>query len=248
METKKKEKNLEKKPGRNMRSSRNSDKKVKQIQDGIYKENQKLYTANAVKDQKVYGEQLLNKEGVQYRNWQPSRSKAGAAVMKNIELGLEKTSEVLYLGAASGTTVSHFSDILSRGFIYGVEYSDTVIQDLVKLAEKRENIAPILGDAQKPENYEELIQEKVDIVFQDISQSNQPEIFLKNARKYLKRGGIGLLSVKAHSISTSRNEEEIFDEVKNKIQKDFNIVSETKLEPYEKNHLFLKMCFTGGEE
>ena len=218
---------------------------MKQIQDGIYKENQKLYTANAVKEQKVYGEQLLNKSGVQYRNWQPSRSKAGAAVMKNIELELNKTDEVLYLGAASGTTVSHFSDILTEGFIYGVEYSDTVIQELVKLAEKRENIAPILADAQKPENYEELIQDKVDIVFQDISQSNQPEIFLKNARKYLKQGGIGLLSVKAHSISTSRNEEEIFEEVKGKLREDFNIVSETKLEPYEKNHLFLKLSYKG---
>jgi len=218
---------------------------MEEIQNNIFKQGQKLYTVNAVEEETVYGENLLTENGAEYRNWHPSRSKAGAAIMNDINLGLKRSDDVLYLGAASGTTVSHFSDILEQGFVYGVEYSDTVIQDLVKLAEKRENIAPILGDARKPEKYQELIQDKVDVVFQDISQSDQPEIFLKNAENFLKKDGIGLLAIKAHLISTSRDEDEIFKEVKQKVLEKFELIEETKLEPYEKNHLFLKLRFQG---
>lgn len=218
---------------------------MKEIQPGIFREDDNLYTVNATPGEKVYGEGLYEMEGREYRVWHGNRSKAAAAILNGINLEIDKNDEVLYLGAASGTTVSHFSDILINGFIYGVEYSDTVIRDLVTLAEKRENIAPILGDARKPEEYSDLIEGKVDVIFQDISQSDQPEIFLKNADKYLKEGGIGLFAVKAHSISTSRDEEEIFEEVKDKIREKFDIVDQTKLEPYEKNHLFLKMKYRG---
>lgn len=221
---------------------------MKQIQPGIFRRDGKIYTRNAVEGEKVYGERLVEEDGVEYRAWNPSRSKAGAAVMNGVDLELGKDSTVLYLGAASGTTVSHFSDILKSGFIYAVEYSETVARDLVELAEKRENIAPILGDARKPEEYSDLIPGKVDVLFQDISQSDQPEIFLKNARKYLKEDGVGLLAVKAHSISTSRPEEEVFEEVKGKLSEEFDIVDETRLEPYESNHLFLKMKYRGGKQ
>ena len=221
---------------------------MKEIQENIFREHDKLFTENIVPGEDVYSEQLVVQEDVEYRNWQPSRSKAGAAVMNGIELGIGQDDEVLYLGAASGTTVSHFSDILKEGFIYAVEYSDTVIQGLVNLAEKRENIAPILGDGRKPEEYAELVRGNVDVVFQDISQSDQAEIFLKNAERFLKEDGLGLLAVKAHSISTSRDEEKVFEEVKDKLTEKFDIVDETRLEPYEKNHLFLKMRFRGDGE
>jgi fibrillarin-like pre-rRNA processing protein len=220
---------------------------MQEIQPGIYRKNDNLYTENAVLGEKVYGEGLYDESGKEFRAWHGNRSKAAAAVLNGIDLGIERSDEVLYLGASTGTTVSHFSDILTEGFVYAVEYSDTVIRDLVNLAEKRENIAPILGDARNPEEYEELVQGKVDVVFQDISQSDQPEIFLKNAEKYLKEGGLGLFAVKAHSISTSRDEEAVFEEVKDKLSESFDIVDETRLEPYENNHLFLKMRFRGGE-
>jgi fibrillarin-like pre-rRNA processing protein len=221
---------------------------MEEIQPGIFREKDNLYTVNEVPGQKVYGEGLYDREGEEYRAWHGNRSKASAAVLNGLDLGIEKDDEILYLGAASGTTVSHFSDILSDGFIYGVEYSDTVIRDLVELAEKRENIAPILGNARKPEEYEDLVQGKVDIVFQDISQEDQPEIFIRNCENFLKKGGLGLFAVKAHSISTSRDEEEIFDEVKDKISGKFEILDEKRLEPYEEKHLFLKLKFRGGEE
>jgi fibrillarin-like pre-rRNA processing protein len=220
-------------------------KNLKEIQPGIHKENDNLYTLNAVNGEKVYGEGLYQREGKEYRAWHGKRSKAAAAILNNIDLSIQHTDEVLYLGAASGTTVSHFSDILTKGFIYGIEYSNTVIRDLINLAEKRDNIAPILGDARNPEEYSDLVDGKVDIVFQDISQSDQPEIFIKNAEKYLKENGTGLFAVKAHSISTSKNEEKIFKDVKQKIRQKFEILNQTKLKPYEKNHLFLKMRYKG---
>jgi fibrillarin-like pre-rRNA processing protein len=219
---------------------------MQEIQPGIYRRDDNLYTVNAVPGEKVYGEGLYDEDSTEFRAWHGNRSKAAAAVLNGIDLGIEQDDEVLYLGASTGTTVSHFSDILSEGFVYAVEYSDTVIRDLVNLAEQRENIAPILGDARKPEEYSNLLKDKVDVVFQDISQSDQPEIFLKNAEKYLKQGGIGLFAVKAHSISTSRDEEEVFEEVKEKLLDSFELLDEIRLEPYEKNHLFLKMRFRGG--
>lgn len=212
---------------------------MQQIQPGIFRQNNKIYT-KAASEEAVYGESFINEDGVKYRNWQPSRSKAGAAAMKGFDLGLEQDFDVLYLGAASGTTVSHFSDILEEGFVFAVEYSDTVARDLVKVAEQRENIAPILDNARQPENYEDLVPE-VDMVFQDISQSDQAEIFVRNCKEFLKENGVGLLSVKAHSISTSRDKEEVFEEVRQKIQEEFEIVEETELDPYEKEHLFLKV-------
>jgi fibrillarin-like pre-rRNA processing protein len=221
---------------------------MEEIQPGIFREKDNLYTVNAVSGVKVYGEGLYDREEKEFRAWHGNRSKAAAAVLKGLDLGIETDDEILYLGAASGTTVSHFSDILSEGFIYGVEYSDTVVRDLVGLAEKRENIAPILGNARKPEDYSDLINGKVDVVFQDISQEDQPEIFIRNSEKFLKKEGIGLFAVKAHSISTSRDEEEVFEEVKQKITEKFEIIDQVKLEPYEEKHLFLKLEFTGGEE
>ena len=213
---------------------------MKEIQPSIFQRNGKIYTENADPGEKVYGEGLIDHDGVEYRRWDAKRSKIGAAVQNGIDLGLEKDDFVLYLGAASGTTISHLSDILDEGFILGVEYSDTVIRGLVELSERRDNIAPFLGDARKPEEYDEYVDE-ADMVFQDISQRDQAEIFLKNCREFLKPGGVGLLAVKARSISSSKDKDEIFDEVREKVRSEYDIFDETELDPYEKEHLVLKI-------
>jgi fibrillarin-like pre-rRNA processing protein len=218
---------------------------MEEIHPGIYRENGNLYTENSNPGKKLYGEGLYDRENKEYRAWHGNRSKAAAAVMNGVDIELDQDDDVLYLGAAAGTTVSHFSDILEEGFIYAVEYSDTVIRDLVELAEERDNIAPILGDARNPGEYSGLVNDNVDVIFQDISQSDQPEIFVKNAGAYLKEGGLGLFAVKAHSISTSRDEEEVFSQVKGKMMEKFDILKERSLEPYEEKHLFLKMRYRG---
>lgn len=213
---------------------------MKEIQPGVFSHNDLIFTRNADPGHKVYGENLIEIEGIEYRRWVEKRSKVGAAIQNGMNIELKPGFDVLYLGAASGTTVSHFSDILREGLIVAVEYSDTVIKGLVNLAERRENIAPVLGNARNPEEYNDYIDE-YDYVFQDISQKDQAEIFLKNCRKYLISGGIGLLSIKARSISDSRPKEEIFDEVKDKVSAEYDIVDEIELEPYEKEHLVIKI-------
>ena len=215
---------------------------MEEIQPGIFSRGDKIFT-EAASEQPVYSEKFIEEHDKVFREWNPNRSKAGAAVKKGVELSLEQDMEVLYLGAASGTTVSHFSDILQEGFVFGVEYSDTVIRDLVHVAEQREKIAPILANARNPEEYEDLVAGEVDLVFQDISQKDQAEIFIKNSEKYLKDGGIALIAIKAQSISSSRPAEEIFEEVKEKLTEKFDIEEETTLDPYETDHLFLKMRF-----
>ncbi len=213
---------------------------MEEIQPGVFRNKGRIYTKNSDPGHKVYGEGLIEFEDEEYRRWDANRSKAAAAVQNGMDLGLESDDFVLYLGAASGTTVSHFSDILEEGFIVGVEYSDTVIRGLVDLSERRDNIAPFLGDARKPEEYSEYVDE-ADMVFQDISQRDQAEIFMKNCREYLREGGVGLLAVKARSISSSEDKDEIFDDVREKVSEEFDVVDEVELDPYEKEHLVLKI-------
>lgn len=50
---------------------------------------------------------------IEYRVWNPFRSKLAAAILGGIEkIHMKPGSKVLYLGAASGTTVSHVADIV----------------------------------------------------------------------------------------------------------------------------------------
>lgn len=211
---------------------------MEKIQPGIYEKEGLIYTKNVDLGNSIYGENLIQFEEVEYRRWIAKRSKVGAAVQNGMDIELSPDMNVLYLGAASGTTVSHFSDILEEGLVVGVEYSDTVIKGLVNLAERRDNIAPVLANARNPEEYEKYLEE-YDYVFQDISQRDQAEIFLKNCRKYLKVDGIGLLAIKARSISDSRPKNEIFDEVKEKVSEEMEITDEVALDPYEEDHLVI---------
>ena len=50
---------------------------------------------------------------IEYRVWNPFRSKLAAAIVGGVDkIHIKPGSKVLYLGAASGTTVSHVSDIV----------------------------------------------------------------------------------------------------------------------------------------
>ena len=50
---------------------------------------------------------------IEYRVWNPFRSKLAAAILGGVEdIHIGPGKKVLYLGAASGTTVSHVSDIV----------------------------------------------------------------------------------------------------------------------------------------
>ena len=97
---------------------------MKELFAGIFREKNRLFTLNLIRGSRVYGEELIERNGNEYREWIPSRSKLAAAVLNNLKkLPVKKDSKILYLGAASGTTVSHISDFCLKGQIYAVEFS-----------------------------------------------------------------------------------------------------------------------------
>ena len=89
---------------------------------------------------------------VEYRVWNPFRSKIAAAIVGGVgEIFIKPGSKVLYLGGASGTTCSHVSDLVGpEGAVYAVEFSKRVGRDLVNIAKKRTNVIPIIEDARHP--------------------------------------------------------------------------------------------------
>lgn len=220
---------------------------LKTYADGVYEGRMRgkfqLYTKNASPGFSVYGEKTtVEDDGTEYRSWDPKRSKLGALYQKKIRVPIHCDSRVLYLGAASGTTVSHVSDVLSEGngVVYAVEFSERPMRDLVMLAEKRKNIIPIFSDASRPERYFPIV-EPVDVIFQDVAQANQAEIACKNAAYFLKEGGHLILSLKARSIDVAKNPKKVFGEEIKILEKNsdvsFSILKTADLAPYHVDHM-----------
>ena len=203
----------------------------------VYYKDGNVATKNLNPGTSAYGEELIV-EDEEYRIWNPRRSKLAAALLNGLEnLEIQDTSKVLYLGASTGTTVSHISDIAINGKLYAVEFSPTTAKKLVQLSNQRFNIAPILGDATKPKGYLNIV-EKTDLVYCDVAQPNQSELFMRNMNLFSKDDGVGLLMIKARSIDVVQKPKKIFREQEKKLkEKGFKIVEKVKLEPYEKDHI-----------
>jgi fibrillarin-like pre-rRNA processing protein len=219
---------------------------VKELYRGIYEldinDRKMLATKNIMPGLSVYGERLIKDDGIEYRQWDPSRSKLGAMVLKNFEIPMEPDSTVLYLGAASGTTVSHVSDILTDGLVYAVEFSPRTMRDLIQLCDQRPNIIPILADANKPQSYAHIV-EKADVIFQDVAQPNQSEIAAINSKYFLEEHGHLMLSIKSRSIDTVASPKKVFKEEVHKLESGFDIEFEVlqrkELDPFHEDHLGL---------
>ncbi len=196
-----------------------------------------LYTVNLVPGSNVYGEKLIRENDVEYREWDASKSKLAAAILKGSpNIGIRKNDVVLYLGAASGTTVSHVSDIIGHnGIVFAVDLAPRVMKDLIFLCYKRKNIAPILADAGNTNILKERVS-AVDVIYQDVAQKSQIEIFLKNIELFLKDGGYALLALKARSIDVTKQPKHIFREVKEILEKELTIIDYRELEPFQKDH------------
>ncbi|HPJ30305.1 MAG TPA: fibrillarin-like rRNA/tRNA 2'-O-methyltransferase [Methanothrix sp.] len=188
----------------------------------------------------VYGERII--EGL--RIWDPHRSKLAALIFKRHqagglgdladELNLSPNSRVLYLGAATGTTASHVSDLLPRGLVYAVEFSPRAMRDLLGLCQARENIIPILEDASHPERYAPFM-EPADLVYQDVAQRNQAEIANRNVARYLKPGGTLVLMIKARSIDVTGDPREVARSEMERLE-GVDVISVTDLRPYHQDH------------
>jgi len=203
-----------------------------------------LVTKSLVPGEAVYGEKRIVVEGaepgtkVEYRVWNPFRSKIGASILGGIEnIWIKPGSRVLYLGAASGTTVSHVSDIVGpSGIVYAVEFSHRSGRDLINVAKKRTNVIPIIEDARHPHKYRMLVG-MVDVVFADVAQPDQARILALNAQYFLKNGGHFVMSIKANCIDSTAAPEVVFQKEVKKLQEEqFKPAEQITLEPYERDH------------
>jgi len=207
---------------------------------GVFLVDKNLATVNLVPGEKVYGEQLVKDKKTEYRIWDYFRSKPAAAIKKGLkEFPLKGGMKVLYLGIASGTTASHFSDIIGPdGIIYGIDIAKRVLRDLISHAEKRGNIIPILADTRKPEDYEKNVLEKVDLVYADVADPEEVKIFIRNCLKFLKPKGFGMIAIKSRSIDVIKQPQQIYKESKKQLEEYFEILDFVTLDPFEKDHGF----------
>ncbi len=208
------------------------------FEDGI----RKLATRNFAPRHSVYGELLIKHSGVEYRVWDPYRSKFAAAIMKGLKtVPIEPIRKVLYLGAASGTTASHVSDIVrEKGHVYCVEFAARSIRELVdNVCSFRSNMSPILADARLPEKYAALVG-KVDDIYCDIAQPEQAKILADNSDMFLVSGGWIMLAIKAQSIDVTKEPTEIYRrEIRTLKTRGFSVDQVVHLEPYERAHAMI---------
>jgi len=202
----------------------------------------KLATQNLALGHAVYGERLIKNRDFEYRVWDPFRSKFAAAIMKGLEIvPIEPSHEVLYLGAASGTTASHVSDIVGdQGHVYCVEFAARSIRELVEnVCAFRPNMSPILADARLPERYTSLVG-KVDSIYCDIAQPEQAKILADNADMFLISKGWTMLAIKAQSIDVTKEPSEVYKQEINTLKtRGFRIKQVVHLEPYDKAHAMI---------
>lgn len=201
-----------------------------------------LCTRNMVPGVSVYGEKRVEVEvdggKVEYRVWNPFRSKLAAAILGGVDdIFIKPGTKLLYLGAASGTTVSHCSDLVGpTGIVYAVEFSHRSGRDLIEMAKKRTNVIPIIEDARHPLKYRMLVG-MVDTIFADVAQPDQARIVALNAQYFLKAGGNFVISIKANCIDSTVDATVVFANEVEKLQQDqLRPKEQLTLEPYERDH------------
>jgi len=210
--------------------------KSQQKFEGIFWINDRPFTKNLVPGEQVYGERLIQMKQEEFREWDSRRSKPAAAICKNLrQFPIWKGMKILYLGIASGTTSSHFSDIIGKeGIIYGIEISERSLRDLLPVAEKRKNIIPILADARKPEEYSWI--EEVDMVYADVAIKEQSEMLVRNSKMFLKPNGVSMIAIKARSIDVTQRPQEVYKQQRKILENFFNVMDFVTLDPFERDH------------
>ena len=209
------------------------------LEDGA----KRLATRNLTPGLNVYGERLVKFKSIEYRVWDAFRSKLAGAIIKGLQnVPIKPGSKVLYLGAASGTTPSHVSDIVGEsGHVYCVEFAQRSIRDLVNnVAAFRPNISPLLEDARMPERYAMFITGKVDVIYCDVAQPEQAKLLADNADVFLKNGGWVVIAVKAQSIDVTMAPEAVYRQEAAVLRKrGFEVAEVVNLEPFDKAHAMI---------
>jgi fibrillarin-like pre-rRNA processing protein len=183
----------------------------------------------ATRGDPVYGEPT---DG-EWRAWNPRRSKLGAMLELGLDTGLDGGENVLYLGAAAGTTVSHVADF--AGPTYAVEFAARPMRDLLDAAESRPRLFPLLADARSPEEYAHVV-EPVDVIVQDVATRGQAAVATTNAR-FLREDGRLLMAVKARSEDVTRDPGAVFADALEQLREAYEVLDSERLAPYHDDHL-----------
>jgi rRNA 2'-O-methyltransferase fibrillarin len=215
-----------------------------------------LVTKNLTPGEAVYGEKRIAIETpstttgdvngdiapvaikTEYRVWNPFRSKLAAGILGGLEdIHMKPGARVLYLGAASGTSVSHVADIVGpTGTVFAVEFSHRSGRDLINMATHRTNVIPIIEDARHPLKYRMLVS-MVDCIFADVAQPDQARIVGLNAHQFLKVGGGVVVSIKANCIDSTAAPEAVFAREVVKLREErIKPKEQLTLEPFERDH------------
>lgn len=213
--------------------------------DGVYiledAEGRRLATENLVPGIKVYGEELYLVKKTEYRAWNSYRSKLAASIEKEIkEITLSEGSKVLYLGAASGTTSSHVSDIVGgKGKVFCIEFSARVMRELLEVALPRINMIPIMADARTPSSYRSYL-ESVDTIYCDVAQPEQAKLLADNADMYLKKHGRIMIAIKARSVDVTKEPADVYRQEMGVMEsRGFKIIDIKDLAPFDKDHAMI---------
>jgi len=206
----------------------------------------KLATRNLAPGRTVYGEKLIRIGDEEYRLWDAYRSKLAASILKGIDVvPIRPGDKVLYLGAASGTTASHVSDIVGpEGHVFCVEFAPRVIQDLINnVCAYRPNMSPILADARLPHTYAHLVSQ-VDAIYCDIAQPEQAKVLADNADLFLRDEGGIMLAIKARSIDVTKRPSELYRREMEVLEnRGFELRDKVHLEPFDKDHAMVVAIF-----
>jgi fibrillarin-like pre-rRNA processing protein len=229
------------------------DKQLVRLFDGVFltpdprNQNKKIIaTVNLTPGRAIYGEALMVQrfegERMELRSWDPFRSKLSASILNRLKsFEFSKGTRCLYLGASTGTTVSHISDIVgSAGKVFAVEVAPRVARELMENVVKyRKNVVPIVEDAKHPEKYGSVYGE-IKTVYCDIAQPDQTEIALRNCNEFLQSQGLLYLVVKASSIDALKSKNEVIsDQVEILRKKGYELLERIDLEPFDRNHAML---------
>jgi fibrillarin-like pre-rRNA processing protein len=204
-------------------------------------------TPNLVEGSNVYGEKLVKLDDEEFRIWDPFRSKLAAALKRGLrDFPIRPGDKILYLGASTGTTVSHISDLVgNKGLVFAVEPAIRVARELIEnVASRRKNVIPIIEDARRPNFYFSVFGD-VDLVYCDIAQSDQTDIAIKNCRAFLKNKGIMLIIIKTRSIDVTMSPDSVVTMESEKLrQNNFDINQTINLNPFDKDHALIHTTYS----
>ncbi|KAL6554078.1 hypothetical protein OROMI_019751 [Orobanche minor] len=177
---------------------------------------------------------------VEYRLWNPLRSKLAAAIMCGLSnICVKPGSRVLCLGDVCGNTISHLCDLVGwLGLCSGV------VRCCYKHSEEGSNVVPIFEDYLAYWKYR-MVVGMVDVIFADIDFPRKVKYIALTARFYLRAGGHYMIYTRANNID-STSQDPFADHFQ--LQREFKPIELVRLEPIERDHVMVVGGFRMLEE